>query len=177
MKFGSIFKSNKKDAKYRNLLAEGCGHEALEAALGQEDTARFEGIFRTYLEAINTAERNRKLGEGMFGFGGGPANDPCHVEFIKQLEAFLEEFRKKTTDSAAVKTVLSEIYSAADRNPDPQSAYWTLIAVHGITEDLVGSLSKEDAASLLAAYEDSFPKNRRLPAQNKIVSLLKEAAG
>ncbi len=193
-KINSIFKTKAKNAKSGNLLSAGWNHDAFVAAMGEEFTDRFETMFRTYLEAVDNAERNRKLGEGMFGFPGGPANHPCHEQFVKQLEEFLEEFRQKVSeyrkspeesglrkdglfDSKAVKTVLTAVYASADLHHDMQSAYWTLIAVHGLTGNLIGLLSPEDAAELLAAYEDSFPRSRRLPAQNKVVSLLKETAG
>ena len=207
-KISSIFKIKAKNAKRGNLLSAGWNHDDFVTAMGEELTDRFETMFRTYLEAVDNAERNRKLGEGMFGFPGGPANHPCHEQFVKQLEEFLEEFRQKVSeyrkspeefcqkasdprntpdgsgmsedglfDSKAVKTVLTAVYASADLHHDMQSAYWTLIAVHGLTGNLIGLLSPEDAAELLAAYEDSFPRSRRLPAQNKVVSLLKETAG
>ena len=193
-KINSIFKTKAKNARRGNLLSAGWNHDDFVTAIGEELTDRFETMFRTYLEAVDNAERNRKLGEGMFGFPGGPANHPCHEQFVKQLEEFLEELRQKASDprntpdgsgmsedglfdSKAVKTVLTAVYASADLHHDMQSAYWTLIAVHGLTGNLIGLLSPEDAAELLATYEDSFPRSRRLPAQNKVVSLLKETAG
>ena len=56
---------------------------------------------------------------------------------------------------------------------EPLSAFWMLKAVHGLTLDLIGHLSPADAAELLKAYKDTYPRPERLPAQKKVLAALK----
>jgi len=56
-------------------------------------------------------------------------------------------------------------------------AYWMLLAVHTLTEKLIGFLSPEDAACLTTLYFEANPKSTRLPVQKKIAAHLRAQAG
>ena len=69
------------------------------------------------------------------------------------------------------------IYDAPVQNPDPKSAYWMLIAVQGLTKDLIGGLSQEDADALAAHFAEQYPRSQRMPNQNDLLKLLRQAGG
>ena len=64
-----------------------------------EYLARLEALYAGYLKTVQELEDNRKLGEGMFGFKGGPADNPCHDRFAEDLRALLADFAAVQTGS------------------------------------------------------------------------------
>ncbi|MCR5089506.1 MAG: hypothetical protein K6C08_08350 [Oscillospiraceae bacterium] len=136
----------------------------------QRLTARYE----TYLEQALTAERNRKPGEGLFGFGKKPADDPCHDRFVADLEAMLTEFGETAPSSEETAGVLRRMYEAPRINREPQSAYWVLLAVQKLTLPLIERLDSEDTAKLLEYYRKAYPRRERLPVQDQILAALKK---
>ncbi len=131
-------------------------------------------LYDRYVQQVADLEKNRKLGEGLFGAKDGPKNHPCHEKFAEDLAALLQEHEKAAPGSAAVKEILRFIYAAPKKYPEPMSAYWMLIAVHGLTARLAETLEKEDAKALLTEYCQNYKRWERLPVQDRIVRLLKE---
>ena len=138
---------------------------------------RLSSLYDGYLETVNRLESERKLGEGMFGLRPGPADNPCHDRFAEDLEYLLQELTPGETDSALLRTVMEYIYDAPVQNPDPKSAYWMLIAVQGLTKNLIAGLSQEDADALAAHYAEQYPRSQRMPIQNDLLKLLRQAGG
>ena len=135
--------------------------------------ARLEKLYDDYLKTVQDLEDNRKLGEGMFGFKGGPADNPCHDRFAEDLRALLENFAAQEPDSADVREILAWIYNAPKRFLRPRTASWMLLAVHGLTLPLTDRLSPEDAKALYEAYSGSFKRWERLPNQVELLKKLK----
>lgn len=136
-------------------------------------TARLNQLYADYLETVERLERERKPGEGIFGFKGGPKDNPCHERFVEDITALQESFRAENPGSADVTEVLRQIYKAPGKDPVPKTAYWMLIAVHGLTDELVPLLTREDAAALLQEYTAAYPKREWFPAQKQLVKKLK----
>ncbi len=135
--------------------------------------ARLEKLYGDYLKTVQDLEDNRKLGEGMFGFRGGPADNPCHDRFADDLRALLEDFSSREPCSADVREVLSWIYDASKRFTQPRTARWMLLAVHGLTAPLTDRLSPDDARALHEAYSGSYRRWERLPNQVELLKKLK----
>ena len=141
-----------------------------------EYLARLEALYAGYLKTVQELEDNRKLGEGMFGFKGGPADNPCHDRFAEDLRAMLADFAAAGPDSADVRALLESIYAAPRRFPRPRTAMWMLLAVHGLTAILIPLLEKEDAAALRKSYAAAYKRWERLPVQQQILRALEQAA-
>ncbi len=135
--------------------------------------ARLETLYADYLKTVQNLEDNRKLGEGMFGFRGGPADNPCHDRFADDLRALLEDFSSQEPCSADVRELLAWIYDAPKRFPRPRTASWMLLAVHGLTSPLTDRLSSEDARSLCEDYSKRYKRWERLPNQVELLKKLK----
>lgn len=135
-----------------------------------------QNIYQGYFDAVQKAEQNRKITDGMFGFGKKPADNPCHTEFLETLRSILTSQTHEKPDSKHIQEILSYIYVSPAEHPEPQSAYWMLIAVHGLTNGLIPLLSKDDAAALLETYSKTYRRWERLPVQKNIIRLLKSQA-
>ena len=113
-------------------------------------------LYGEYLEKAFEVERNRKPGEGIFGFGKKPSDDPCHQRFLADLKDWLERFDGEEPDSASVREVLRVIFHAPKENSEPTSAYWILIAAQSLTKELIPRLSRTDADALSAEYAAEY---------------------
>lgn len=140
----------------------------------REPSARLRALYENYLAEAETVEKNRKLGAGWFGMKGGPADDPCHDRFAEALRSYFEEL--SGAPSELIREELAYVYTAPRDNPNPRAAYWMLVAVQGLTQPLVASLTPQDAAALAELLEKTFRRSERMPAQIKLIKALKAAA-
>ena len=106
-----------------------------------------QALYDGYLKEAIQVEKNRKPGEGIFGIGKKPSDDPCHDRFASNLKEWLEAFGEENPDSAEIREVLSLIYRAPKKYPDPKSSFWMLIAVQSLTLGLIPRLSESDAST------------------------------
>ena len=139
--------------------------------------ARLETLYDDYLRTVDKLERERKPADGLLGLRPGPADDPCHDRFAADLAELLRDFAADGADSAAARAVLETVYAAPLKHPEPKSSYWMLVAVQGLTRDLIAELSPEDAAALAARYAADYPRRVRLPVQKELLSLLQQRGG
>ena len=78
--------------------------------------------------------------------------------------------------SAVIRDVLHYIYHAPKEHPEPKSSYWMLVAVHGLTRDLIPLLNPADASALAEDYTALYPRRERFPAQKQVLSALEKTA-
>ena len=142
-----------------------------------EALVRLQELYESYLGEVELLEINRKPGAGIFGLKGGPADDPCHDRFAETLRGFYEEFAAQKPESASVKELMAYACTLPTVRREPRTAYWMLIAVQSLTQDLIGLLTPQDAGELAALYEKSFRRHERMPSQIKLIRALKAAAG
>lgn len=140
----------------------------------REPSARLRALYENYLAEAETVEKNRKLGAGWFGMKGGPADDPCHDRFAETLRSYFEEL--SGAPSEFIREELAYVYTAPRDNPNPRAAYWMLVAVQGLTQPLIASLTPQDAGTLAELLEKTFRRSERMPAQIKLIKALKAAA-
>ena len=137
---------------------------------------QLSALYEAYLDKALHVELARKPGEGIFGIGKKPSDDPCHDRFIEDLKQWLDQFRDAGPDSTDVRSVLSYIFRAPKDHPEPKSSYWVLIAVQALTRDLIPLLSEEDAAALVKEYTDAYKRWERMPAQKQVLDELRKAS-
>ena len=142
-----------------------------------EASARLRALYESYLDEAETVEKNRKLGAGWFGMKGGPADDPCHDRFAVDLREYFTELSGSGAPSEVVRDEIAFVFTAPLRYREPRAAYWMLIAVQSLTQELIGLLTPSDAGELAALYEKSFRRHERMPSQIKLIRALKAAAG
>ncbi|MBQ9663148.1 MAG: hypothetical protein IJV40_08380 [Oscillospiraceae bacterium] len=134
-------------------------------------------LYDAYLENAIRAEQERKPLEGLFGFGRRASDDPCHERFAEDVEAWMKAFRESEPDSAAVREILSWVYRAPKEYPEPQTAYWNMMAVQGFTQELIPILNREDAQALEAEFKATYARWERMPVQKQILKALQALAG
>ena len=135
-----------------------------------------ENLYQQYLEQADKAEKNRKMGEGLFGFGKKPSDDPCHTQFFEALQAIMQSYAESKPDSAELKEILAMIFRKPTEHRETASVYWMLLAAQGTTLSLIPLLLPEDAAELEKEYGKLYRRWERLPVQKDICKALKQAA-
>mgnify|MGYP007102093307 CR=1 FL=1 len=140
------------------------------------DPAQITALYESYLDTVRTLERNRKPGEGIFGLKGGPADDPCHDRFVDDLTAAIADFAAQEPSSEECRSVLEHMFTVPSAHRELRSAYWMLIAVHGLTPLLIARLSAADAAALYERYGKEYRRWERLPVQKQVLDALKKQA-
>lgn len=134
---------------------------------------KLAALYEAYLDEFHRLERKRRPFEGVLGFGGGPQNYPCHEAFAQDLERLLNQFAAQAPSSDQVGPVLDYIYFAAPARWKSETAvYWMLLAVQGLTLDLIPLLDGAGAEALCKTYQDTYPRRQRLPVQEKVFAAL-----
>lgn len=134
--------------------------------------AEIQEIYGDYLEKTIQLDRNRKLGEGIFG-SAGPKTDPCHGVFADMVKTRLDAAARERISSAEAREILEYMFKAPVEQQQNQLAYWMLLAVHGAVLNLAERLNASDAEPLLELYLRMYPKYQWLPVQKQLVSILK----
>lgn len=136
---------------------------------------KLEALYEGYLSEFRRLEQGRKPLEGAFGLGGGPQSYPCHDKFAQDLEQLLRDFVGQSPSPEEVGQVLNYIYFTAPARFQTEPAVdWMLMAVHGLTLELIGLLDAAQAGPLCRAYGSTYPRRRRLPVQNKLFAALQK---
>ena len=133
-------------------------------------------LYDAYVEKVEELERNKKITAGLFGLTKGPKDDPCHDLFAQELETKLRAFAGSAPDTEEVRSLLYFIFTVPLKHKDNNMIYWMFAAVHGLTSDLISLLNRSDAEALYQQYNTDYPRWERLPAQKKVLKVLKEKA-
>ena len=132
-------------------------------------------LYAAYLKKAETLERERKPGQGLFGFGQTPADDPCHEAFIRGLKELLDVFLSAGAAQNNLAECLAFIFHAPLEHRQPPSVYWTLLAAHSAAVEAAAALSQEDAQRLYEQYDKEYPRRYRLPVQKQLMKALDRA--
>lgn len=135
--------------------------------------SEIQDICDAYIAKAEKLESERKIGDGLFGMGSKPADDPCHERFAKDMEKALKETASGSPSSSDVYELLGYIYRLPKEHQDPLSIYWMLNAIHGLTLPLIKLLERGDAKRLCEQYSSDYRRFERLPVQEKVYKALK----
>ena len=133
-------------------------------------------LYDAYIAKAEQLERDRKPGEGLLGLSAGPKDDPCHDRFADELRLLLEDIPAGQPSSREVREMLSYMYRAPLEHRQPQTVYWMLQAVQGMTVGLIDLLTAEDARALRDAYVRDYRRWERLPVQKQALAALERAS-
>lgn len=139
---------------------------------------KIASLYKAYAAEFHQLEQKRRPLEGAFGFGRGPQNYPCHEKFAQDLERALQDFVSQRPDSKQVEQVLHYIYFTAPASLKSAPAVdQMLLAVHGLTLELIELLDASDAGSLYNAYQADYSRRHRFPVQDRLLIALQDRCG
>ena len=136
-------------------------------------TERLREILDTYEEELRIADRARKPASGLFGFGQGPGDDPCHSRMDQAVEALFGDMARDSAEASETGQVITSLLYAESEDRWPEHARLALLASQRHAIPLLSSLDRESRKELCAWYEKRHPRSRRFPLQKKIFLALK----
>ena len=136
-------------------------------------TGEFRSIMDEYTEAVRNVQKNRKMFDGVMGLGNHPGNAPSHETLDKKVESLCLE-AAGWENSEDREALIREISQAALDWEGPEYARLMLVAVQRHTLELIPKLEPEGRERLTEWYQKAYPRIRRLPVQNQVLSALKK---
>ena len=134
-----------------------------------------EKLFDDYERQVIQLEANRKLGDGLLGFGKRVEDAPCHGDFDRAMEALISQIARDDEAAGDAAIVAELLLRAEDSRVWPASARWMALAVQRHALLLIPLLSSQAARQLGEWYEKRYPARIRFPVQKEILKALKKA--
>ena len=136
---------------------------------------RFQGIIAQYSEELEKMSKSRKITGGLFGFGAGPGDDPCHDAMDKQVGELTAQIQADEVQPEETAELVTAVLRAEKEREWPAAAKWAVIAIQRYTIPLISEIRPEDRKAIAAWYTKAYPKRQRLPIQKQVVKKLEEA--
>ena len=135
----------------------------------------FHQLLTAYQEDLDTLAKNRRPGDGVFGFGRAPGDDPCHERFDTRIAELAARWAQPGADRDEV-AELAHLMLRCDRELTlPVYAQGMLVAIQRHTLGLISRLTPDEAREIRIGYEKHYPFYRRVPVQKEILRALKLA--
>ena len=135
----------------------------------------FQAILSDYREDLILLDNSLRPGDGVFGFGRVPGDDPCHARFDARAADLAESWAQpdKERDGAAE---LVRAMLCCDRELSlPVYAQGMLVAIQRHVLPLIPRLTGAEAGEIRSWYEKQYPFYRRMPVQKDVLRALKSA--
>ena len=127
-----------------------------------------------YAQYTTQAQQVRKKASplaGIFGIGGGPKDDPCHMAFYQDIQALTDAYLASGPSPESAAQVVDFLLRASKEHSS-KDTYWFMTAAQGHAKKLIPLMTPEACHPLLDWYLTAFPNRLRTPLQEELVSLL-----
>ncbi len=132
-----------------------------------------ENLFQQYCEEVKELLKESKPFAGLFGFGTGPKDDPCHARFIKKVNQETERMANEPVSADEASKTVRFLLSIQLGCEKEGLIYWTCMAAHGAALPLIPLLLPTDALEIFDTYSKDLPKRMRMPLQEKVMKALR----
>ncbi len=132
-------------------------------------------LYDAYIADVERLEEKSSPADGLLGMGSSVKSDSRHDQFAADLEKLLHELCSGKPSSREAREILEFIYNVPRQYVQSHVVYWMLLAVHGLTVELVSYLTSEDAVALRDGYVRAYRPWERLPSQKKALAALDRA--
>lgn len=133
-------------------------------------------IYNAYIEDTIHMEADRSL-DGILGGNMPGGGDPRNNRFTERIEQLVNSMASGAPTSGETFEALQYMYDIPLAHKNNKTAYWLLLAVHGLTDKLIPFLSQECAVVLFHNYSAAYTSKTRLPVQKRVFKLLQAQAG
>lgn len=138
-----------------------------------EPLQEYKAIMDEYVEAVNELQKKRKFLDGLFGFGSHPGNAACHEILDQKVEALCRK-AGEALDASEQASLADAVLRSERAWQGPEYARLMMAAIQRHVIPLLPSLSPETKKELLTWYEKEYPRWKRLPVQDQVISALKK---
>lgn len=124
-------------------------------------------IYGEYVQRSGQPQYQRKPFQGAYGLFGGAQPDSFHQRFVQDVEQALAQVGEEHQLEA-----VKYIFQQPLRHKKDPAMYGMFRAVHGVTLPYLKALSMEQARDLQWWYENAYPRQERMPCQERVVAAL-----
>lgn len=136
---------------------------------------QLEERYRQYAQTVEDVCRKCSPADGLFGLGNPPKNHPCHEVFYDDVGQWLQAFLALQPDAqhslAAARFIITAPTTCTNKE-----CYWIQYAALGWCQALVDRLDQQGCKELRDFFDESYPRQDRMPVQQKLYKALKKGA-
>jgi len=143
------------------------------------DISELKKLYDEYKDAVWKEQESRTFTDGLNSIIQSKkdmALEDSFTEKITDLAEVMTQEVAESGDSGRAKEILSFVYAGQSGCRDMSTEYFMFSSVHGLFEDMIDCLSREDAAELAAKYAEDIPARKRFPVNKKVLKHLKRRA-
>lgn len=140
-------------------------------------TEEFQCVLSAYQEDLDRLAESLRPGDGVFGFGRVPGDDPCHERFDKRASELAESWAQPERDRAEAADLVRRMLRCDRDLALPVYAQGMLLAIQRHVLPLIPRLTEAEAREMRLWYEKQYPFFRRMPIQKDVLRALKNAEG
>ena len=130
-------------------------------------------IYERYIETAETVWEERPIWDGAFGICASTKDHPCHLEFYKNVERWVENFLKNAPARETAEQAIAYVLQTSQAQKGKLS-YWPMYAVHGLMRPLVDFISPRCAGEMRQWYDENLPRKDRMPVHKDLYKKLKK---
>ena len=129
--------------------------------------------YERYISQTETLWEERSFLDGAFGIGASTKDHPCHLEFYKNVERWVENFLKNGSHRETAEQAIAYVLQTSQAQKGRLS-YWTMYAAQGLMRPLADVISPRCAAEMRQWYDENLPRQDRLPVIKDLYKKLKK---
>ncbi len=135
----------------------------------------FQSILSAYQEDLDQLDKSLRPGDGIFGFGRVPGDDPCHARFDSRTAELAESWAQPDREREEAAELVRSMLRCDRELTLPVYAQVMLIAIQRHVLPLIPRLTGTEAREIRLWYEKQYPFFKRMPIQKDILLALKSA--
>ena len=134
---------------------------------------QLKACYEKYIAEAEEIWKSRPAWDGLLGLTASVNDHPCHVAFLRAVEAWVDGFLKGDPDRETAEAAMAYVLQTSEAYKG-KFTYWSMYAAHGMVRPLVSVVSPKFAAETRAWYEANIRRVDRLPVQKDLLKLLKK---
>lgn len=129
-----------------------------------------------YIEEFKQVQEKASPAAGLFGFGSGPDDHPCHMAFYERIQEMTKGFLASGLGAEDAFSTVELLLKSHQTKDCPNTVKLMLVAVQKFAVPLIPMLSHKDSEELLKWYDSFVPRQTRMPVERDVARALKKNA-
>ena len=134
---------------------------------------QLKACYEKYIAEAEEVWKSRPAWDGMLGLAASVNDHPCHVAFLRAVQAWADSFMQNDPSSETAEAAIGYVLQMSE-DYKGKFTYWSMFAAHGMVRPLVSVVSPKFAAETRAWYEAKVRRAERLPVHKDLLKLLKK---
>jgi len=159
-----------KNSGEEEMATKADSKEKIETAVGGNEYNSLKRLFEIYNEYSDATQQlmlNKKSTDGLFGLGNDPKKDACHDDFYTKVATEVRSLSEKRLQPTEACEAIQFMVRTPVLRKNSKLSYPMMYAALGLIDDLIQFLDKDMARQIAEDFDSFYPKEQRLPVQEK----------